>query len=146
MRPTSIARSTFGVALEGFLVLAILSAMIVGAGVLANGTPGDASSALAAKGGKGNVAAAAWVAVDPHAVAVAEAFAITGGGYDPAVTAYTLGKKPSSTTFSYATVDATGRISLTAQVWETGRTVIEVYSLTGNGRSALVASTDVEVH
>lgn len=146
MRPVSIPRSTGSVLLEGALVLGIIATLIFGASIFTSGSPGDADSAFAAKGGKGNVTAAAWVAADPRAVAVAEAFTITGGGYDPAVTTYVLVKKPSSTTFSYATVDAAGQISFSAQVWETGRTVIEVYTLTGNGRSALVASTDVDVH
>jgi len=147
MRPTSVARSTLGVALEGFLVLAILAAMVVGAGVLANGTPGDASSALAAKGGNGRghstlTAVASVTASPPEAAAWGTRIDVNGCGYAFAPVELRV-------------VHATGAIeSYMVGVWNTGCMAgtyfttqepgtygIEVYQ-----NASLVASSSVNVN
>ena len=87
MRTNSIARSTVGAVLEGILVLAILGALVIGVGVMLTGAPGNASSALAARGGNGHghttqATVTAWVSATPGDVAAGGARVdVSGCGY-----------------------------------------------------------------
>lgn len=147
------ARHVIGVSLQAFLIAAIVVALAFAAAVVVGSAPSSADSVLAAKGGSGRgghgasaATLSASLTATPHDAAVGETFAITGAGFDPSRTTYLLIKKPSSTTFFYATVVADGTLAAAAEVWETGRTVIEAYQLGANGASHLVASGDVEVN
>jgi hypothetical protein len=51
MRPSSIARSTASVAVEGLLILATIAALIVAVTLVARGEPGGADSAFAGRSG-----------------------------------------------------------------------------------------------
>ena len=53
MRPSSIARSTAGVAVEGLLILATIVALIAAVTLVARGEPGGADNAFAGRGGGG---------------------------------------------------------------------------------------------
>ncbi len=145
-------RHVVGVGLQALLIVAIVAGLAFAAATVVGKAPGGADSVFAAKGGNGHghgggaASTAAWLSVTPHSAAVGETFVITGGGFDPSVTTYILVKKPSSTTFFYASVDGDGGLFATSEVWETGRTLVEAYELSANGASQLVATSDVEVY
>ncbi len=145
-------RHVIGVGLQALLIVAIVAGLAFADATVVGKAPGGADTVFAAKGGQGHGrggvagSTSAWLSVTPHDVAVGETFAIAGGGFDPSVTTYILVKKPSSTTFFYASVGADGSLSATSEVWETGHTLIEAYQLSANGASQLVATSDVEVY
>ena len=145
------ARHVVGVSLQALLMAAIITALVFAAAAVSLSAPAGGDSVFAAKGGNGrgggasSTTTSAWLAASPHAASVGETFAISGAGFNPASTTYLLVKKPSSTTFLYATVAADGTLSASAEVWETGRTLIEAYQFGANGSSHLVASCDVDV-
>ena len=147
------ARHIVGVSLQALLMAAIITALVFAAAAVSLSAPAGGDSVFAAKGGNGRgghgasaTTSSASLTVTPHNVAVGETFAISGSGFDPSRTTYLLVKKPSSTTFFYATVAADGTLSAITEVWETGSTIIEAYQLSVNGASQLVATGDVVVN
>ena len=148
MRPISLARQAVGTVVEGVLVLAIIGALLVSAGILVSGTPGDASSALAAKGGNGRghntltTGGASVTAAPAEAAAWGARVDVNGCGYKFAPVELRVVHSAGATEAFMVGVWNTGCMAGTYfTTQEPGTYTLEVYQDT-----SLVASTSVSVH